>query len=178
MSDEGLEGMAKALRADFLRGFASPVVHAAFDTIDLLAIRVAGVPYALRMDEIAEVSAQRRVVPVPTSEKVLLGLAGIRGVVVPVYSLAMVLEHAPSELGAPWFAIHAGKERVALAFDLLERYVRVPRAALQSISEDPRTEHISAVVRLDDAQRAVVDIASIVRAIEARGDEPDTSKGR
>lgn len=178
MSDDGLEGMARALRADFVRSFASPVVDAVPDTVDLLAIRVAGVSYALRMDDIAEVSAQRRVVPVPTSDKTLLGLAGIRGVVVPVYSLAMVLEHAPSELGSAWFAIHMGKERIALAFDLLERYVRVPRASLHAITEAAPAEHISAIVRLDDAQRAVIDIPSIVRAIEAREHVRDTSKER
>src|ERR1039458_7695948 len=86
-----VESKAAALRQAFDQSFALPPPPASQEVEDLLAIRVAGNPYAIRLRDIAGIVAGRKVVPVPAVRLDLLGLAGIRGGVVPVFGLASIL---------------------------------------------------------------------------------------
>ena len=82
-----VENKAAALRQAFDLSFALPPPPASPEVEDLLTIRVAGNPYAIRLRDIAGMVAGRKVVPVPSVTLDLLGLAGMRGGVVPVFGL-------------------------------------------------------------------------------------------
>jgi chemotaxis signal transduction protein len=91
-----VESKAAELRQAFDLSFALPPPPASQEVEDLLTIRVAGDPYAIRLGDIAGMVAGRKVVPVPAVTLDLLGLAGIRGGVVPVFGLASILGYGQS----------------------------------------------------------------------------------
>jgi chemotaxis signal transduction protein len=86
---------AAGLRAAFDRAFAEPLRLDAPATENLLAIRIGTEPCALRLSEIAGLFADRKITRVPGSAAALLGLAGFRGALVPVYSLQILVGQAP-----------------------------------------------------------------------------------
>jgi chemotaxis signal transduction protein len=117
------------LRLDFDRAFAGAPEAARGDQLDLLLVRVAERPYALRLSDIAAVHAERRIVPVPTPDSKLRGLVGLRGGLAPVFDLALTLGHSRAE--APhWLLELRSPKPCALAFDELLQHLRLPADAL------------------------------------------------
>jgi chemotaxis signal transduction protein len=158
---------AADLRAAFDRSFAAPVRPAAEPEERLLAVRVAGEPFALRLDEIAAVACDRRIVPAPIAPRAVaewLGLVGLRGELLPVYSLAALLGFPRDADGRRWIAVCAAAP-VALALGHVEGQVRVARGALVAAA---RGEHVRQAARGDDGERAIVAMSSIVDAIARR----------
>lgn len=127
-----LEQRVAELRRAFDRGFAEPVAVATASMEDLLAIRVAGNPYALVSRELSGVVTDRKVVALPSRRSDLRGLAGIRGTIVPVYGLAELLGYDAPPSAATWLALCGRTDPVALAFDELDGFLRVPRADLHA----------------------------------------------
>jgi purine-binding chemotaxis protein CheW len=116
-----LSGRAEALRREFDDGFARPIRAGDGQGIELLAIRVAGDPHALRLSEIAGLFADRPVTPVPGPMAELRGLANLRGELVPVYDLRLLLGR-PAADAPRWIALAAAR-RVGLAFDDVDGHV-------------------------------------------------------
>jgi chemotaxis signal transduction protein len=169
MSNESdLDQRVSELRASFARGFAVPYEPSQPDLEDLLAIRVAGEPYALRVRDIIEVVARKQIVPAPTAFPAFIGLVGIRGGVVPVYSLGALLGHTHDASQARWLALHDRAERCALAFDELESYDRVRRSDVHPVPEGEGRTGFASVVELRGAMRAVIDLTLVVSNFEAR----------
>jgi len=169
MTEPVVESTAAALRRAFDLSFASPPSAAAHEVDDLLAIHVAGNPYAIRLREIAAMISGRRVVPVPSAANALLGVAGIRGGVVPVFSLASILGYGPVS-GAPrWMVLCGTEDPIALAFSEFDGYVRLPRSSLH-VDEALRAtrEYASEVASTDAGARAVIDIPLVVATIRKR----------
>src|SRR5260370_41047957 len=84
------------LRSVFDQARAAPFSSGAEEhTEDLLAIRVSRDAYAIRVSEIAGLATDRNIVAFPTPIPELLGVASIRGALVPVYSLAMLPRYKP-----------------------------------------------------------------------------------
>ena len=80
------------IRNAFDHSYAIPPASQVGEQIEnLLAVRVAGDPYALRVGEISSLTNSRKTVALPSPVSELLGVAGIRGGFVPVYSLAALL---------------------------------------------------------------------------------------
>ncbi len=116
-----LSGRVGALRREFDQVFARPVRAADGQGIELLAIRVAGDPHALRLSEIAGLFADRPVTPVPGPMAELRGLANLRGQLVPVYDLRLLLGRPAAE-PPRWIALAAARP-LALAFDDVDGHV-------------------------------------------------------
>jgi chemotaxis signal transduction protein len=122
--------MAALLRRQFDESFARPHRPPPAPHVDLLAIRLGGRPHALRQDQVSGLFAGRPVVALPSSQPQLLGLAGVRGVLVPVFALAaLVGADAPGER-PHWLVLCGRDEPVGLAFQDLDRCVRVPLTAI------------------------------------------------
>lgn len=165
----GLDGQAAALREAFDRSFALPPAEAAPEHEDLLAIRVAGHPYTIRLRDITGIVARRTIVSVPATAPGLLGLAGIRGEVVPVFGLSSILGHAEPADAPPWMVLCGTEQPIALAFSEVESYLRVPKAALHA-ARDPLTTHeyMNEIVTTEAGVRAVIGIPLVVAAIRRR----------
>jgi chemotaxis signal transduction protein len=162
-----------ALKRDFDAGF-SEAPREAVRTCDVLAIRIAGEPYAMRVEDIAGLARGRRVVSLPSRRPEVLGLASIGGNLVSVHSLAIFLGHGRDEAGAPWLVQCA--DGVALAFGHLERLWRVPLDHVIA-GADSHAAHVSGAVELEGRARPIVDVRSIAAAINAvSSDEKRSSR--
>src|ERR1019366_8843948 len=76
------------VRPAFDRSFSAPPPSRAAETQSLIVIRLAGETLVLRAGDITGIARRRRLVPLPSRTPELLGLAGIRGALVPVFNLA------------------------------------------------------------------------------------------
>jgi purine-binding chemotaxis protein CheW len=148
------------LREAFDSTFALPP-RIADESVDLLAIRVAGTPYALRLDEIAGLYVDKVVTPVPGCPPSLRGIAGFRGTVVVVYDLRALLGGAR---GGPcrWLVTVAAESMLAFAFDHFEGHRRVPVSA---IAGEQGAETVREAVQLGDLMRPIVRLSMLIDRI-------------
>jgi chemotaxis signal transduction protein len=170
VSEPSDRASAEALRSEFDRGFASaPAVERAAE-VALLALRVGAEPVAVRVLEAAGIVAAPPVCAVPSRRPELLGVAGLRGAILPVYSAARLLGRADAGEPPRWLVLAAagGEERVALAFSALDGHVRVPAAALAAAAPGAAGEHVAEVVSFGADVRPVLSVPSLVRAITRR----------
>lgn len=171
MNDGGTasRGAAASLRAAFDAAFAEPASAVRPQTVALLVVRVGGETCALRTAELRGVERDRRVVPMPSTAPGFVGLAGVRGELLPVFRLATLLGHAVADRAAPWLLVAAGDARIALAVEAVETWREVaPDALVPAADAGPEgSEPIREVAALDGAVLRVVSVAAVVAAVQA-----------
>jgi purine-binding chemotaxis protein CheW len=177
-----LEARLAELRRGFDQSFAEPPPPTAGETADLLAVRVAGVGYAVRLSDTGGLFADRVVVALPTAVPDLLGVASFRGLVVAVYDLATLLGH-PTATTPRWLVLDTGTPPLALAFDSVDGHLRVPVTAIAASSAVPGSDeadrgHSRTVVRTADGLRRVVDITEVRATIVRRVGRTDHGRRR
>jgi purine-binding chemotaxis protein CheW len=166
-SDEGLfVGRVEELRRAFDRSFAETPRHDTEALVDLLAIRVAGDAYALSLAEVAGLFVDRAVTPLPTNVPELLGIAGFRASLVPVYDLRPLLGYPGGETPR-WMVSTSGDRAVGLAFDQFEQHLRVPRTACAT-DDSHAHRHVRQIATTAAGVRPVIDLVSVLEAIKAR----------
>jgi purine-binding chemotaxis protein CheW len=163
------EKIAVELRRAFDLSFASPPPEPSLEVEDLVAIRVAGDPYAIRLRDIAAIVAQRRIVRLRAAAPAFLGLAGNRGDIVPVFALSSLLGYAEDANSLPWIALCGAEEPVGLAFPELEGHLRLTNSALRR-EEGPRAArpYVNEVAIAGAQVRAVIAVPLVVAAIRDR----------
>jgi chemotaxis signal transduction protein len=157
-------GLAEALRRQFDAAFAAPPRAGRDARVALLEIRVGGEPMALRVLELAGLVQARPVTAVPSRRRELLGVAGLRGAIVPVWSLARLLGRGEDPAPA-WIAL-AGGGAVGLAVAALDAHLLVAPASLAPVAAGqgaPR--HVRELLRREGRPMPVLDVPSLVRAI-------------
>lgn len=159
-----LADRAESLRRAFDRSFAEARGDHAQPMENLLALRVGAEPYALRLSEIAGLFVDRKITRLPGGAAALLGFAGFRSAIVPVYDLHGLLGR-PAIESPRWLAVASGAP-VALAFETFVGHLRVTREAILPRETD---EHSARLVRefvsADGLVRPVVDLAAVIDAI-------------
>ena len=146
---------------------------------NLLAIRVSRDPYAIRANEISGLATDRKIVAFPSPFSELLGVAGVRGALVPVYSLAALLGYDTGAEQARWLALCGIEEPFALAFKGLEGYARVPQTQLYPAEQKDATRtFVTHMARAADTVRGVLSIPSLRQVIQERCRNGSTSKER
>jgi len=159
---------AAELRRAFDGSFAAPSEPVSQEVEDLLAIGVAGSPYAIHLRDIAAIVTRRTIVPVPAAAPSLLGVAGIRGDIVPVFGLASLLGYEDAADGPPWLVL-CRAEPVALGFADLQGYLRLPRSALLTEkSAAVSDQYVNEIATTNAGVRAVIGISLIVATIRDR----------
>lgn len=152
-----------ALREAFDRSFATRAQTTLDILEDLLMIRVGGAPYAIRLRDIGGIVTKRPIVSVPAMAQHFLGLAGVRGDVVPVYGLGSILGQPEESDGATWLVLCGDAPRVALAFRDFDGYVRLPVSNIHSDDETRSARpYVSEVVRTAEQVSAVISVPRIV----------------
>ena len=174
------------LREAFDRSFVEPVREEPSEVVDLLVIEIDDDSYAIRLDAIAGLAADRALAALPGATATLLGVATFRSAVVPVYDLGRLLGRSRSEIPR-WMVIAAGQPSLALAFDRVAGHLRRPRSGLAaSTGEDSSPVAGGRALTSDHVDtptgaRAVIDVAAVRAAIVAEchpggrggGDEHD-----
>ena len=158
-----MSARADEMRDAFDRGFAEPVSAQRFGHSDVLCVGVGGEPFAIRVADIASLHAGLRIVALPSRASELLGVAAIRASVLPIYDLAAALA-LPGAGATRWIVVHrAGL--AGFAFEHHEGHVRVPEG---SMSAPAQRGHIVGQLALGGQRRLVIDLGSVLTAIEAR----------
>jgi purine-binding chemotaxis protein CheW len=130
---------------------------------DFLCIRIGGEPCAIPLADIASLHTELRVVALPTRAPELLGVAAIRATVVAIYDLGAALGMPGT--GAPrWTAVVRGRQ-AGFAFAGFEGHARIPD---RSIAAATQHGHVRGQFSLDGQPRAIVDLGSVLTALERR----------
>jgi chemotaxis signal transduction protein len=161
-----LGARAALLRDQFDRGFAEPIVTAAAVTQDFLALSVDGVSFALRLIEIAGLHVDRKVTRVPSSDAALLGVAGFRGLVLPVYGLGAVLGRPAAAM--PRWLVVARAAAVALAFDGFDGYHRIGADAVGAPAGGADQPFIKDFVAIGSITRPILHLPSVLEHLAAK----------
>lgn len=162
---------AAELRRLFDQSFAEPARADATRQDDLLALRVEADPFAVRLSEVAGLLVDRSVTSVPGAVREMLGVAGLRGTILPVYDLRALLGYSRS--GVPRWLLITAAPQIGLAFDEFDGLLRVPPEAIAAgPSVDARTPHVREVVQTERARRPVIHLASVLDAIGTLARQP------
>jgi purine-binding chemotaxis protein CheW len=159
------------LRRDFDQVFAAPHAGQAKDEENLIGLRIEGDHFGLSVLEIVGVAVAGKIVAMPCRSPGFLGLTGIRGAVIPVYSLAVLLGYPKAEEDVHWLAVCGAKEPLALAWGSFEGYLRISRTDSHASDRDAR-RHVHRFVQAGDVVRAIVSIASVVSSIQGTPERP------
>jgi chemotaxis signal transduction protein len=160
---------AVELRNAFDRARALPFLSEVRErSEDLLALRVSGDRFAIRLGEISGLATDRKIVAFPSPIHELLGVAAIRSRLVPVYSLAALLGYSAQATPGRWLALCGTEEPVGLAINDFEGYLRVPLTRVYPAEQKGESLHVKHVVRADDGVRDVVSIPLLIEVIQRR----------
>ncbi len=163
------ESRANKLRREFDRTFASPPVPTSEEWEDLLLVRIAGDPYAIRMRDIMGILAKRTIIPVPAEAPGLLGLVGIRGEIVPVFGLSSWLGYGVDADSAVWMIVCGTDEPIGFGFSEFEGHKRLEKSAihLYDKSQSPR-QYIHEMAAIEAGVRPVIAVSLVVASIRSR----------
>ena len=157
------------LRQAFDASFAAPPAAEGEQLADFLIVRAAASRLAVRLSEVSLVEAVRKIVPLPAARRGLLGLAGVRGRPLPVFSLASLLGEA--EESAPrWLCVHESSEPIALGVDAIEQFLRVRPSDLAALAgTGERGRHTTGMLRAGAQSYAVVSLSALAAHIDEGG---------
>jgi chemotaxis signal transduction protein len=173
-----LETAAAQLRAKFDASFAVQQALSAGAEVDVLAIRITGHGYALRLSEVLAVHAERQLTPVPSPVPALLGLVGVRGLVVPIYDLRLLLGHGAGP--APrWLALARATSPIGFAFEAFEAHWRLSVAAVVAgaAGEGAGNRFAPGSVKTDAGPRPLLHLPSLVESV-TKHTRPSSERAR
>lgn len=159
---------AAELRAAFDRSFASaPEGPTNGGTEPFLAIRIGTQPYAVAHSDVAALLADKRVMPLPSTASELLGVAGLRGAVVPIFSLAALLGLPTGEKAPRWILLATG-EQAGFAFDAFEGHLDMSDSAIAVAQDQTRTATVRAGIITTAGLRPILSIVSLLDQLLVR----------
>lgn len=166
---------ALVLRREFDQSFAQAPRMGTEQRANLLAIRIGGDPYAIRVADIDGIHADCHIMALPTPIPELLGVAGFRGQIVPVYDLAALLGYA--RCASPRWLVLLGqrqRETLALAFESFEMHFsvshmdRVPPPSDFSPPPGPARPHVLDAVCEQGRVWPVIQLQSLRNGLQKR----------
>lgn len=134
-----------------------------------LAIRIGDDPLAIRVHAIQAIAHVTRIVALPSPMPELLGLAGLRGDLIPLYDLGALLQYPPLSRAPRWFVQVGAEATLGLAFERLDGYqVAATADRLETATGATTRVHTAGLVRLQDEMRPVIDLESLVNSLQNR----------
>jgi chemotaxis signal transduction protein len=162
---ESLASHLVQLKDEFDRSFALPASFGSVSGQALLALRIGEARLAVPLADIEGVALCPNLVQLPSRAPELLGIAGFRGELIPVFSLAKLIGYSPPPAPVRWLLL-CGGERLGLAFSRVDGHYSVAPGALKPVSaSETRSPHTSHVASLDGAACPVLSVASILRQL-------------
>ena len=155
---------AAELRREFDQSFMLPPTADVVAKVDLLAIRLGGKGFAIRLAEISGVFAGKKITRVPGTGASVLGIAGFRGSIVPVYDLHGLLgEPAPK---APRWMLVAAAASVAFAFEGFDGQIRATADSIKPQGTRATHGFTNDFVEHKGVLRPVIQLSSVLDAIK------------
>lgn len=158
---------AAALRAGFDGSFAEPAQLEMTSMEDLLVIRVGDDVVAIRLSEVAGLYVGKKVTRMPGGDPALLGVAGFRGTIQPVYCIATLIGH-PTGAFPRWLVTTAAAP-IALAFEGFEHHMRVAAETLRPRDVDAKDHpYARSFVPIQQFVRPILHLPSILDGIRTQ----------
>jgi len=153
------------LKTSFDRTFEQARVELNQELVHLLIVRTGAARFALKVGELAGLARAQTVVPIPTADAGLLGLAGLKGRMVAVYSLAAQVGTPNLSAGAErWLVLCRSDKGIALAFTVAEGTLMVPSSDLCPVSAGA-PPHATDAVGSGASRLWLLNVSSIAAAI-------------
>lgn len=162
---------AHELRDAFDRAFAAPPSTPEPGRGEVLCIQVGGQACAIRIGDVASLHADLRIVALPSRAPELLGVAAIRATAVPIYDLAGALG-MPGAAAVRWIVVHRDG-RSGFAFERYDSHTRITHGSLTTTAQ---RGHIVGQLVVGGQPRLVIDLGSVIAAIETRFNHSGTTK--
>jgi chemotaxis signal transduction protein len=156
---------AAQLRRDFDSSFAKPPLAGGETGQDLLAIRLGTRRFAIQLSEIAGLYADKKITPVPGAAAGMLGIAGFRGLILPVYDLQVLLDRSSSS-ASRWLVVAAGAP-VAFSFEAFEQQLRVSPRAIKRERARAKSGFTREFIQTDGVLRPIIELSSVLEAVTA-----------
>jgi chemotaxis signal transduction protein len=166
-NDTHVSETATGMRLAFDRSFSQPRTTDIAVIEKLLAVRAGSHPYLVRLSEVSGLFVDKKITWLPSPLPELLGLAGLRSTILPIYDLGMLLGSARA--AAPRWLLVTATTPVGFAFDHFDGYLSVrPDDIVPEIRAETRERHVLEVVRAIDHLRPLVSLASVLESIQKR----------
>ena len=171
ISGSSVNAELMAMRREFDHGFSQPLKSHLATPLNFLSLRFDHDVFAIRAHDITGLHADHRIMPMPSPVSALLGVAGFRGVIAPVFDLAALLGY--TRKAAPrWLILINAVEPVALAFDQFEAHFSadpgclIPAAGSTAVTgKASQLQHYDAV-RTDSAVLPIIDLPSLLTSLQ------------
>jgi chemotaxis signal transduction protein len=167
VSATSIEQKLSALRRDFDQSFARAAAGVEQAQVDFLAIRVAGDRYAIRLSEVQNLQADRKLVAAPSMLPELLGVSGFRSILTPVYDLAQLLGYPPQPT-ARWLLVAQSAAPIAFAFSDFDSHLRVSPERVSWPETKNGEAAVGGAVRNAEITLPLLHLPSLVEAIAQR----------
>ena len=167
MNDSLTSQKALQMREAFDLSFAQALQPPQIREEQLLAIRVAGVPYALRLRDISGLASGKEILRLPSKAEAFLGLATIQGKLVPTWDLATLMGYGPTHKKCGWLAEVAGEMPWAAAFEGFEGTLSLGQHDLSAFSGQGKTAaFVREVYGSAEIPRALIHLSSVSETIQ------------
>ena len=156
---------AQEMRQEFDHAFALPPRDAEAARVQLLAIRINEQPFALKLAEIAGLYADKKITHVPGSANAMIGIAGFRGLVAPVYDIAKLM--GEQNLQAPRWLVVSAVAPIAFAFSQFEGQLRIsPNEIKPQQSQGKGSAFARALLKTETVLRPIIDLDLVIGAVK------------
>lgn len=159
---------ASELRRTFDRTFSDVPRGGTIRSDDLLAVRLGADAYAIRLSEIAGLFSDKKITRLPSRVPALIGIAGFRGAILPVYDLSVLI--GSTSAGTSQWLVMAANDPVAFAFDGFDGHLRLSRDAIapHESRTEPSRSYVREVVRAPGHVRPILHMASVLETVKAQ----------
>jgi purine-binding chemotaxis protein CheW len=164
-----MNATADELRRAFDRSFSlTPKADAGAAIVEnLLAFSIGSHAYALRFAEVSGLFVDKKITWLPSPVSELLGVAGLRGALLPVYDLGMLLGYART--AAPRWLLITAAVPVGLAFNRFDGHLSVPAEAIvPEVRNDGPRRHVREILQAEVA-RPIIHLPSVLETIRQAG---------
>lgn len=160
------------LKRAFDLTFQQPLVKRSQELVHLLIVRIGIARFALKVADLAGLARAQTVVPIPGADSGLMGIAGLKGRMVAVYSLAAMI--GSPELSTEqnrWMVLCRREKEIALAFAAVTGTMMVPRTELNPVSPGA-PPHATDAVGSGSSQLWLLNVSSIAENIVKKTGTP------
>ena len=162
----GILQRAAEMRREFDRAFVDPVRFDETLKDNFLAIHAGRQACAIRLSDIAGLYAGKKITAVPGGHATLLGIAGFRRAILPVYDLQNLLGFANAR-SLRWLAI-AKAAPVAVAFEAFDGQLQASRGAVMPQSGGAAMRGCARdFLQTPEFSGPLIDLPSVLDAIKA-----------
>ena len=168
---------ALELRQAFDHSFALAPSTEQDDRENVVAFSVAGNRFAVRLHELNGIGKSAKIVPVPSRTRALAGLAGVRGELIPVFSLSELLDYRLRE-EIHWLFLCGEAPRIGFGLRDFQGCFKAAKSAF-SVAERPAVAATATgeaqtreTVLIGSEIHTVISIVSLAQSIRNLGERP------